>query len=493
MTPVGLVRLAIASVFLALLAPTWADPDLWGHLRFGADIVAGGIPARDPYAYTSAPTWMNQSWLADVLMALAYAAGGTPLLVAAKLAVACAIVGIVGWVLHRDGVGGPLFELLIFVCIAALYPSMPTVRPQVLSLLVFALLLERQTRRPTPDVATLAVVPLVMALWANVHGSWLLGLVELEAWLAAEIVTSREGARKRAQLAAIGVLAALSTLATPYGVGLWRQLAGTMGTSLRDVTEWRGLLETRAPAIAVWLALVGLGGYAAAKEGIRPSRLVVLAFLAFASWRVRRLLPFFGVATVTLLATSFAALGRRRPARDAASARPLRPALRWGLVAAVVVLVASNAWQVVHAFGCLRIDHTREADVQAARFLKANRLHGRLLAYSDWGVYAIWHLAPALRPSIDGRREFAYSLAEIARHDAIYWNAPTALADVDALAPDYIWLPAALPVVPVLGRAGWATIYATDRSVVLARSRDATYVDPPATALPACFPADPAS
>jgi hypothetical protein len=491
MNPVVLIRLAIASVFVATLASTWADPDLWGHLRFGADIVAGGIPIRDPYSFTAAPIWVNQSWLADVLMALAWAAGGTPLVVGGKLLVAGAIVAVVGWILHRDGVRGPLIELLLFLAVAALYPSIPTVRPQLLSLLAFAVILERQTSHPTAETRALVAVPFVMAFWANVHGAWLLGLAELEAWLAAEIVLGRGDPRRRAGLAGIGVLAAVATLATPYGVGLWTQLFGTIGAGLRDVTEWRGLLETRAPALAVWVALAGLAAYAAATVRVRPSRLVVLAFLAYASWRVRRLLPFFGLAGVTLLAPSFAALARRRVARAERPASPMRPVFRWALAAAGIVLVASNVRQAAHAFGCLRMDHSREADVHAARFMKANGLSGRLLVYSDWGVYAIWHLAPALRVSIDGRREFAYPLAEIARHNAIYGNAPSALADVEALAPDYIWLPTTLPIVPVLPRAGWITIYRSERSVVFGRPREAPYVVPDTRPLPPCFPADP--
>lgn len=490
MSPVAVLRLAIASVFLAVLAPTWADSDLWGHLRFGADILASGIPERDPYSFTGAPVWVNQSWLADVLMALAYRAGGTALLVAAKLLVAVAIVAIVARVLHRDGVRGSLLELLVLLCIAALYPSIPTVRPQLLSLLAFALLLERATSRRTAAVRTLVVVPVVMAAWANLHGAWLVGLVCFEAWLTVEIVLSPLGTPHRAALGAIGVASALATLATPYGIGLWTELVSTMGGGLRDVTEWRGLLETRSPALVAWIVLVGVAIYATATAGVRASRLVVLAILAYASWRVRRLLPFFGVAAVTLLASSLAASRGRRSAA-APAARPLAPAVQAVLLGAAGVVIAFDLWRVGHAFPCVRIDHTREADVQAARFLRANALRGRLLVYSDWGLYAIWHLAPALRVSIDGRREFAYPLDELARHDAIYAGAPDALDDVAALAPDYVWLPATLAIVPRLERAGWAAVYRTDRSAVLARPRAAPYVVPSTAPLPACFPADP--
>lgn len=45
---------------------------------------------------------------------------------------------------------------------------------------------------------------------------------------------------------------------------------------------------------------------------------------------------------------------------------------------------------------------------EAVAFLRSNRLHGKLLTWFDYGEYAIWHLAPKLRVSLDGRRETAY-------------------------------------------------------------------------------------
>jgi hypothetical protein len=488
MNAIACLRLAIASVFVAALAPTWADPDLWGHLRFGADIVAHGIPARDPYAFTSAPVWVNQSWLADVLMWAGWAAGGASLLIAAKLALTCAIVGLGARHLHRSGVRGPLLELVIFVTVAALYPAVPIVRPQLFSLLGFAILLELQARSAGADARRLAWTPLVFVAWANLHGGFVLGLAELGIWLAIEIVAAREWSR-RAALAGVGVASVLATVATPYGIGIWRQIVAALGTPLRDVGEWRGLLETGSPALAVWLALVAIAAYAVVLVGIRPSRLAVLLWLAVASWSARRLLPFFGLATIWFLAPNLAELGRRRLGR--ASTRAARPVVAGALAVAALGIVAWNGWRVVQAFDCIRMDDTNDADVRAAEFVAANHLRGRMLTYSDWGLYAIWHFAPELRPSLDGRREFAYPLDELARHDRIYWNAPSAVADVDALAPDYVWLPVTLPVIPTLVGAGWTPVFTGDRSTVLARSTSAAYVSPSSRPLPSCFPADP--
>jgi hypothetical protein len=486
-----LLRLAIWSVFLATVARTWADPDLWGHLRFGADILGSGIPARDPYAFTSADVWVNQSWLGDALMAAAYARGGTPGLVALKLLLGLGTLGVVAWTLHRAGVRGVVLEASVFLCLAGLYPAVPTVRPQQFSFLLFALVLATQVDEPARG--SLVGVPLLFAAWANLHGAWLLGLVELGLWTATECVLAGD-LRTRARLALVLVAAAAATLATPYGIGLWLGLRDTMGPSLRDVSEWRSLFETGSPALAVWIALAGLTLWMARTRGVRASRLVVLAWLAWSSWRVRRLLPFFSLATVCLLAPGLATVGRGAPAVPTGPERGSRRALRAALVVGATLLLAMNLWSTARAFACLRIDHTREADVPAADFITTNRLRGNMLTYSDWGLYAIWHFAPAVRVSMDGRRELAYAPAELARHDAIYANAATAVAAADALGADYAWLPSTLPVVPALEAHGWTRLFASPRSVVLERPHAAPhppFVVPPARTLPPCFPADP--
>ncbi len=49
-----LIRAALAVVLLAVISHTRADPDLWGHVLFGQDIVStASIPATDSYSFTS--------------------------------------------------------------------------------------------------------------------------------------------------------------------------------------------------------------------------------------------------------------------------------------------------------------------------------------------------------------------------------------------------------------------------------------------------------
>src|SRR5205807_3434115 len=46
--------------------------------------------------------------------------------------------------------------------------------------------------------------------------------------------------------------------------------------------------------------------------------------------------------------------------------------------------------------------------VDAVRFIERNRVSGNLLLPFDWGEYAIWHLYPDCRVSVDGRYTTAY-------------------------------------------------------------------------------------
>ena len=76
--PVIFIRSAILAVLMAAVAYTWADPDLWGHVLFGRDIVTNGlIPQHDPYSFTSDQPWVNHEWLSEVFMFVAYGALGT--------------------------------------------------------------------------------------------------------------------------------------------------------------------------------------------------------------------------------------------------------------------------------------------------------------------------------------------------------------------------------------------------------------------------------
>src|SRR5437867_5197257 len=68
---------AAALLLLATCTITQADPDLWGHLRFGLDLLqTHHLTSTDPYSFTQDVPWLNHEWLSEVQMALVYKTGG---------------------------------------------------------------------------------------------------------------------------------------------------------------------------------------------------------------------------------------------------------------------------------------------------------------------------------------------------------------------------------------------------------------------------------
>src|SRR4030067_3788988 len=64
----------ILSGLVVVPSRTIADPDLWGHVRFGLDTIQNrGVMRNDPYSYlTAGQPWFNHEWLAEVTFASAW-------------------------------------------------------------------------------------------------------------------------------------------------------------------------------------------------------------------------------------------------------------------------------------------------------------------------------------------------------------------------------------------------------------------------------------
>src|SRR5687768_1447464 len=118
---------------------------------------------------------------------------------------------------------------------------------------------------------------------------------------------------------------------------------------------------------------------------------------------------------------------------------------------------------------CLTIGGAWAPDEEAGRFIRHNRLKGRMLTWFDWGQYAIWHFGPDLQVSMDGRRETVYTDGTIQAHRRFYAADGTASTYLRALNPDYIWLPQRLPITGTLRAAGWKAAFDGPVSVVFAR------------------------
>lgn len=417
-----------AALLLAVASVTYADPDLWGNVRFGLDVLqVHHLTSIDPYSFTQDQPWVNHEWLSELPMGLAYFAGGSAGLALLKgVLVACA-VALVWSALRGTEFGARVMVLAVFVIGTGRMTK--TLRPQLWSLICFLIL----CRILAGDrVRARRWLPLLFAVWANLHGGWLVGFGVLGVWAGGQIWSSPQKGR---EWTVIVIASALATLCTPYGWTLWTFLWRTVGMT-RAITEWQPLWTTPPVAWLSWsLCAVGLLWAARRADSQRLSRTAVLLMLAYASLRVERITPFFIGASALLLASW---IRQRWPDKQGAAAVPHQVPVAAAVCAGAVAL---SVWIASSSLRCIRIEGPWMPDRESARFLDSAN-SGRLVTFFDWGHYALWHWAPRLRVSMDGRRETVFSDARLAQHDAIVSGRAEGLAALEEWRPEYVWLPA---------------------------------------------------
>lgn len=459
-------RLPMMILLVALGAKGVVETDIWGHMRFGLDLIATrALPVMDHYSFTSDQRWINHEWASDVVFALSYSRGGLPLLTGVRaLSVTVALWALnramarTAWLL-RDG----LLVAVIFVTM----PLLAAVRPQIFSIPLYSLTL-------LALVTDAAWLPLVFAVWANVHGGWMLGLG------AVFVRSGLEPSRRRVILA---VACAVATLVNPYGVHLWISLVDAIHRGWNDVLEWRPVWDfTRGPWDAVLWSVVAAGCVYAAATRVRVHvwAWVWTLCVAIASARARRHIPFFAITAAVLL------LSRTRFPVLAV------PKRAWSITAGLVLLVPIAAAAVMGltvvlpTATCLPPQEPPvRPEASAVRFIRDADLHGRMLMWFDWGEYAIWHVGDRLKVSIDNRRETIYSARTVQDHLQFY--AGTAPDYPDRIAADYVWLPVGSAPASQLQNRGWHVLFRGPRSIILGRGKVANVIGVDDRVQP-CFP-----
>ena len=426
------VRWAVSGVALALFAlatATAADPDLWGHVRFGLDLLhSHQLPTSDPYSFTQDVSWVNHEWLSELQMAVAYKIAGPAGLALLKGTLVFSALFLV-W---SSLTGIHLSTRIVLVGLVAMstVPLTRTLRPQLwsmlcLAVLCYVLMTDHRTARRW--------LPLLFAFWANLHGGWIVGLGVLGIWALADGWSDRT---RRVEWAIVVGSSAVATGLTPYGWALWRLLWDSVGLS-RQITEWQPLWSADPPKWLPWAVTTIATIWAILRTPGRRLHLTgVTVVLAYASLRVMRVWPLYVESAAILLAPAFR---ERWPSRSALVARS-----RADIAAAAGIFsvsMAAAAWLLSMSLRCIEVEGDWTPDLVAAHALSGAR-PGRLVVFFDWGEYALWHWGPQLRVSMDGRRETVYSDRRLSEHGAILEGSAAGIATLDTWRAEYAWLPA---------------------------------------------------
>jgi hypothetical protein len=462
-----------------------ADGDLPRHLTLGGYILdSRSVPTHDLFSYTmlGAPLVIHE-WLAEVLFTLIYRAlglDGVVLLSAVVIAMTFAL-------LFRQAVrrsGLHLISLALVLIAAATSSLHWLARPHLLTMLLVVIWTAELERLEQGVRGAWWRLPLLMLVWANVHGAFIAGFV---IWMAygADYLWRRLApdpahplpAGLGRQLAWALVLSVGVSFLNPSGAALWSTTFGllssryivshtaeTMAPNFQNVSTWPFMLM-----IVLSLAILGWS------RKTPPLRSILL----LAGWTVLGLyivrnVPLYALVAVPILAESAASIGpeasswARREKRFASLDLGLRGHL-WPLVA---VLLAG----LLFARG-ITLDFARQGNrfdpgvfpVDAVNWLEAHPPEGQVFSDFSWGGYLLYRSWPERRVFIDSQTDF-YGEQLTRRYEQVITMAAGWEETLASYNVGWVLMPARSSLVMRLrADPGWVLVYEDSVAAVVER------------------------
>lgn len=414
-----LCRLGILAAVAVQVSKRLADPDLPWHLALGRYMAAAGeIPQNDPLAVRHSPI-RYMEFVSDLALWGVMRLGGTlglQLLGGLLLALLCLLL------LGRSRGTGPIAFAALALALGAI-GNWVLVRPATLSFLLLAgLTWLLDAHRRNPACRAFLALPLLVAVWVNVHGFSVLGALLIAAYAgyrgACRLARGRLGPLlPEADGAGAGralLVAGAALAATGLNLAGYRLLTAPfrIGTEVHRISEWQrptlSFLVSHEVGVIVF-ALVALAALLFGREddGRRwpcAYDLGLFVVAAFIAQSAVRMIPVAVILVAPLVA------------RRIANRTPVTPLLHVAAAALVPLAAPVMLVQNPTSFGLgWEPAHFPEG---AVRFVERSQPRGQMWNFHDHGGYLSLRLYPEHLVLIDGRTTWVHDLAFLNRYHA---------------------------------------------------------------------------
>ena len=410
------------------------DGDTGWHVRAGEWMLQNHrIPYTDFFSYTMpGQPWFAWEWLWELSFGWLHQRWGMEAVLIASIVVLCVTFALL-FRLVRRACKNPFLALGVTALAAAGSSIHWLARPHLFTLLlvvVFAWVIELAG---AGRGRLLWFLPLLMAVWVNVHGGFLAGFLMLGAYLAGELTgwaLDGDAARSRAALGRAKLLAgaALSCLAATFLNPYTYRLHVHIYRYLIDPDLWQHIseylpFEFRGP-VALFAEPMFLLAIVAATWNLYQRRFggafLLLGWAHLAVYAVRNL-PIFLLLAAPPIAETIAELLemlKRAQVRNwiprllaqfdevGAEFGTLDRIPRLHAVSVVVVAVLGIAFYAPVRPYQLRAEYDpKHYPAKALSLLRSPEVH-RIFTHDEWGDYLIYNLYPVKKVFVDGRSDF---------------------------------------------------------------------------------------
>ncbi len=438
----NLLRVLFLLLILSFIVPFFRqilDIDFWWHLATGREIYKqGSLLTEDPFTYTfrifPSPERMGiltRYWAGQVLLYISTFAGGLRGAIFLRVFILLAILITGGLYLWKVS---PMYSLLYISLAGLTLTDYTGIRPQLYSFLCFTVLviiLDSMTGLMDASGSRkkwkqMAVLSLLMLVWANLHPGYILGTVMLIIFLLSEGMTGLkrgESVKDIVKTAALFSLPILVSLVNPVTHKSYLSLLTFEGSLLQSRTS-----EYVSPVVYLLKGGPYLPGFWISipiclflavrqfRQG-EVTRMVLSGFLLIISLTAFRYVPFFVVGGLILAGKSFAARYDREQRR----------------ILSIAVILMLAGLTISNISGIRGVSRTlnnpvndRRFPVTAVKFINSVSLPPQIFNHFNWGGYLEWNLYPRYRFFIDSRtlskrafRDYTYMLWDPAKWKAL--------------------------------------------------------------------------
>lgn len=283
------------SIVLIYKCFSFIDPDLGWHLVGGRIMLTSGIPKTDPFSYTmpSYP-YINHEWLSDITLSLisnTLGIYGTSIIFGLLTAFLLCI---------NTQDRGTLGKIIFLISTSSILPFV-SLAPRIFSWFFFSLLIFIVFNQKNWKKFWY-LVPLIILVWTNFHGSFPLGIFTL---LVAVVFRSFKSRKLVFKESFALILSVLFTFINPYGSKIWQFVFSTVIDPKMNsrILEWQPFYKTVTPISLLLIFLFTLAIVIIYRywQKFPKEYLVFVIFLFVISMSASRHIPFFVVTTSFLL------------------------------------------------------------------------------------------------------------------------------------------------------------------------------------------------
>lgn len=404
-----------------------ANNDLPMHLAVGQWILEHAtLPARDPFSFTAGhPLWVPHEWLASLLFVAAERAAGLPGLVALAAALAATLALVHRAVMGRLGVGLTthlLWSIPMWLVAGERLVLRPHLPALALTFAVWWCLL-----RARDDARSLVLLPALLAVWVNLHGSFLMGFGIVGLDLA--VCGRGHPVPLRARLLALAACGAafLAQLHVYVQPSLLAGVGDALGLLrdpifMQDIVEWQPpfasdrFRETFAFHAAIpWLLVTAVGFVRSGRRLPLSYRVfTVVALLLYL--RHSRFVDLMALSTLPFLPDLAAATARAAPRRIGYA--------RGAILAAALLLVRPGLPIRVGQYRAPALRWGYDLPLAGVDALLARGYEGGVFCEYKFGGVVAWRGHGKLQPSMDSRNSVYGAELYLAHSEALLRDTP---------------------------------------------------------------------